>query len=305
MKFNKKTLILISIAVILIAAITSTTLAMASDGGKYKEPSTKPSGLPPSAKFNPEDGKYYDSDIVDWDSNSHQYVCKPQLPPANYQPKTVSTISGQEWINDHKNSVNEIDQAIIKYYYALQAYNEKHPELIFSSRWEVGQDGGPLTILTDLGVGKLPELLKSVDYQNPFAVNIMIAIDEICRTLIGNTDPSKEGISAWELALKDKVNNANGILDSVVLTLKENPSNKDELINSKLTEVGIFGLPYVYDEVINKSNDALLKYADKVIPDQKLKEFNITGESKNLDSIKKALASCQDDIMVIQSLSAQ
>ena len=69
-----------------------------------------------------------------------------------------------------------------------------------------------------------------------------------------------------------------------------------------MAEAGIFALPYFYDEVINKSSIALLKYTEKILLDAKFKEFNAGNCSQDLASCQKALASCADDIKIINKL---
>jgi len=49
-----------------------------------------------------------------------------------------------------------------------------------------------------------------------------------------------------------KSNNAKNIVANVVTTLKNNPSANADDINNQLADAGIFSLPYVYNEVINK-----------------------------------------------------
>ena len=153
--------------------------------------------MPASAKFNPETGNYFDSDFFEWDTNTQTYTDKPAQIPENYQPPRVATMTVEEWANSHKDSTDEIDIALLKYTEAMNEYMKNHPELMASSRWEVGQDGGPLTILTDLGVVKLPELLKHVNWEDPFVVPVMIAIEQICKTRIGDIYTDEVGVANW------------------------------------------------------------------------------------------------------------
>ena len=85
--------------------------------------------------------------------------------------------------------------------------------------------------------------------------------------------------------------------------LLNSTNSSDEEINNQLAEAGIFALPFFYDEVINKSNSYLLKYAPKILPNAKLKEFNIGSGSQDLADYRKALASCANDIKIINNLA--
>jgi hypothetical protein len=153
----------------------------------HPEPSVKPTGLPSYANWNPYRGAWYDSSYVELDPGTHEYKFIPLPTPSQFLTGKVATQSMEEWIALHKNSTNEVDMAIIKYYRALPAYIDKlkqeDPYFGARSTWEVGQgEGGPLTILTDLGIPKLQTLLDRVQWENPLVVNIEIAVSYISRS---------------------------------------------------------------------------------------------------------------------------
>jgi hypothetical protein len=213
--------------------------------------------------------------------------------------------SREDWVIQHKDSTDPTDIALIKYEQAIEAYTNGHPEVGLRSDWGVDYSG-ELTILTDLGVVGLPGLVREVDANSPFIVPVIIAIDEICKTDFSFIDTfSPEQITSWKLAFNNESNNAKDIVAKVVETLKNNASVSDEEINNQLADAGIFALPYFYDEVINHSNIALLKYADKVLPNEKLKEFHIGNGSQDSASYRKALASCISDINIINNLGVK
>ena len=213
--------------------------------------------------------------------------------------------SREEWINQHKYSTNSTDIALIKYNQAIATYMSKHPEVELRSDWGVDYTG-ELKILTDLGVEGLPGLLKEADLNSPFLVPVIFAIDDICKTDISLIDTfSPEQVIRWKVVLNDKLSIAKDIIADVVETLKNNPSVSDEEINNQLADAGIFALPYFYDEVISNSNVSLLKYADKILPDEKLKEFNIGSGSQDSAAYRKALESSIDDINIIKNLSVK
>ena len=193
----------------------------------------------------------------------------------------------------------------MKYSKAIGEYTSQHTEVIARSDWGVDYSG-ELTILTDLGVAGLPGLLKEVDVNSPFRVALIFAIEEICKTDIGYCDTfSPEQIYNWKLSFNNKLSVAKDIVAEVVRALGNNVSVSDEEIDKQLADAGIFALPYFYDEVINNSNSSLLKYAGTILPDKKLKEFNIASGSQDLAAFRKALESSIDDINIIKILSAK
>lgn len=214
--------------------------------------------------------------------------------------------SREDWINQNKDSTDPTDIALIKYELAISAYVSAHPEVETRSDWGVDYNG-ELAILTDLGVPGLPGLVGQFDDpNNPFTIPLIFAVESICKTNISFIDSfSPQQISDWKIAFNNKKNDAKNIVAKVVETLKNNGSVSDEGINKQLADVGIFGLPYFYDEVINHSNIALLKYADKVLPNEKLKEFHIGNGSQDSASYRKALTSCISDINIINNLGVK
>jgi hypothetical protein len=219
--------------------------------------------------------------------------------------ENIQHISREDWISQHKDSKDPTDIALLKYSQAIGEYTSQHPEVIARSDWGVDYNG-ELTILTDLGVAGLPGLVREVDINSPFVVPVIIAIDEICKTDFSFFDTfGPEQVTNWKLAFNNESNNAKDIIAKVVETLKNNTSVNDEEINNQLADVGIFALPYFYNEVINNSNISLLKYASTILPDKKLKEFNIASGSQDLAAFRKALESSIDDINIIKILSAK
>jgi hypothetical protein len=307
MKFKKKAIFLIGSILAAIIIISGASYAFASNSGphKYSEPQIRPSGLPPEAKFNPDRNEYYDSSSITWDSANQRYVANEQPAVTNITAENLQSTSREDWIIQHKDSTDPTDIALIKYQQAIEAYTNEHPEVGSRSDWGVDYSG-ELTILTDLGVVGLPGLVREVDANSPFIVPVIIAIDEICKTDFSFIDTfSPEQVTSWKLAFNNESNNAKDIVAKVVETLKNNASVSDEEINNQLADAGIFALPYFYDEVINHSNIALLKYADKVLPNEKLKEFHIGNGSQDSASYRKALTSCISDINIINNLGVK
>jgi hypothetical protein len=214
--------------------------------------------------------------------------------------------SPEDWINQHKDSTDPTDIALIRYREAISAYVSAHPEVQLRSDWGIDYSG-ELSILTDLGVAGLPGLLRELDdANNPFVIPLIFAIEGICKTNISFIDTfSPEQISNWKIAFNNEPNNAKNIIANVVETLKNNASVSDEEIYNQIADAGIFALPYFYNEVINNSNVSLLKYADKILPDEKLKEFNLVNGSQDSATYRKALESSIDDINIINNLVAK
>ena len=234
--------------------------------------------------------------------------------PATSGPATMTTtepninqyyFSREDWIIQHKDSTDPTDIALIKYQQAIEAYTNEHPEVGSRSDWGVDYSG-ELTILTDLGVVGLPGLVRELNNVNsPMVVPVIFAFEAICKTDISFCDTfSPEEVTTWKNALNDESNNAKNIVANVVATLKNNPSVSDEEINNQLANAGIFALPYFYSEVINNSNVSLLKYADQIMPDELLKEFNIGNGSQDSAAYMKALESSIGDINIINNIKA-
>lgn len=308
MRLNKKIVLVVILA--LVIALAGTTYIFAEGHGKYKEPANGREGLPSSVKFNPDTNEYYDSNLGEWDSNAQTYrYVEPKITPTpeGYIAPKYSTATLEDWINNHKDSNDPVDVALMKYFEAMPEYYKNHPELGLSSKWEVGgEEGGPLTIVTDLGIKGLPQLLKYVDWQNPWNLTIVaeIAIDEICRTMTPYTGTDDQIVAQWRDAFNNRISNAKSKVDDIAQKLGKDLPVNDEEINNNFAELGVFALPSVYDEVVNKSNTQLVKYLPIILPEKQLNEFNLkTGVADN-DTLKKALESCKDDVEVLKTLTA-
>ncbi len=256
----------------------------------YFKPAASPGGLPESAEYNEDTGNYYDMGIVDWDSVNKQYKIK-EASILKRNALFTKKMTKEEWVDLHKDSTNPVDKALIKYYEAYKNYSNKHPEILNSSKWEVGEDG-PLKIITDLGIEKLPQLIGYVQKDNPFTVPVMIAIEKIAKTRIGDIDPSDSGVISWKRSWNTVVANSESRFYAVVKNLKGNKAADQSKITSSFQGLGIFALPFVYNEVVNKSNTALAKYADYYLPKGHLKAIKLQQE----------LAGYKADISVIKGL---
>ena len=239
--------------------------------------------------------------------------------PSTSVPATMTTTESAEnlqvpsvadWVVQHKDSTDPTDIALVKYEQTKDAYDNEHlSEVEVRSDWGLN-DGGAFSILTDLGVAGLPGLVRELnDVNSPMVVPVIFAIEAICKTDISFCDTfSPVEVTTWKNALNDQSNNAKNIVANVVATLKNNPSVSDEEINNQLANAGIFALPfalpYFYSEVINNSNVSLLKYADQIMPDELLKEFNIGNGSQDSAAYMKALEGSTSDINIIENLKA-
>ena len=226
-------------------------------------------------------------------------------PYINNAPAAIlKYISPEDWLNQHKDSNDPTDIALIKYYLAIGAYRSAHPEISARSDWGIDYTG-ELNILTDLGVAGLPGLLKEVDVNSPFVIPVIFAIDAICKTdicVIGHF--SEEEIILWKLAFNEKLSMARDIVAEVVQYLGNNISVSDEEIDKQLADAGIFALPYFFDEIVNKSNLQLIPYAGLVLPSAMMAKFDLQSGGNDKEKVIGALKSCQSDIDTILSLTA-
>jgi len=273
--------------------------------GKYSEPATKPAGLPASAKFNPDTNEYYDSSIVEWDSVRQRYVDTEQSPVFSAPAENIQRLSIEDWLTQHKDSTDLVDIALIKYYSAIEVYRSAHPEVGFRSDWGIDYTG-EFKILTDPGVEGLPGLLKEVEVDSPVVVPVIFAINEICKTDFGYIGSfSGEEIILWKMAFNNKSSKAGDIVTQVVQTLRNNPSINDEAVSKQLGDVGIFGLPYFYDEIVNKANYSLITYTGLILPAAEMTKFDLQSGSNDKDKVISALKSCQTEIAMIRTLAVQ
>jgi hypothetical protein len=147
--------------------------------------------------------------------------------------------------------------------------------------------------------------LKEVVVDSPVVVPVIFAINEICKTDFGYIGSfSAEEIILWKMAFNNKLSKAGDIVAQVVQTLRDNPSANDEAISKQLGDAGIFGLPYFYDEIVNKANYRLIPYASLVIPAATMTKFDLQSGSNDKDKVISALKSCQPEIAMVQTLAA-
>ena len=273
--------------------------------GKYSEPAIRPPGLPASAKFNPDTNEYYDSSIVEWDSMRQRYVDIEQSPVFSAPAENMQRLSIEDWLTQHKDSMDPVDIAVTKYYSAIEAYRSAHPEVGFRSDWGIDYTG-EFKILTDPGVEGLPGLLKEVEVDSPVVVPVIFAINEICKTDFGYIGSfSAEEIILWKMAFNNKSSKAGDTVAKVVQALRNNPSANDETISKKLGDAGIFGLPYFYDEIVNKANYSLITYTGLILPAAEMTKFDLQSGSNDKDKVISALKSCQTEIAMIRTLAVQ
>jgi hypothetical protein len=269
----------------------------------FPEPSVKPTALPTSAKWNPYESSWYDSDWVELDPVTHRYKAVPRTPPPGYTPPKVASMTKDQWIASHQDSTDNIDIALITYYKALIEYVEKN-ELYITERsnWEVGQgEGGPLTILTDLGISNLQRLIDRVQWENPLVVNLEIAVCRLCRANSSNIGFTEKQVEGWRQEFATKIVIANSEVNQIALALKSG-SPDEKLITYRMGKLGILALPEVYELVINQGNTDLIKYLPDILPLDKMKTYNIQAGQMDDEMLKEALRSCSDDIKIIQTL---
>jgi hypothetical protein len=294
----KSTLVL---GVSVIATFLIATNCIINASSNFKEPKVKPSELPASAKFNPDRGTYYDSDIVEWDAEKKQYKAKEKFDSTS-TTKKIKTID--EWVNAHKNSTDEIDVVIIEYLKSYDKYKEEHPEIMLSSKWEVGEDG-PLKVLTNLGIKKVPSLVKHLDGDSPISVPILIAVEKMCRTHIADIDPSYQGVNNWKKELITKIKQSKEKSQLIISEIKKNKKIDKNAIKSKFEELGVLALPIVYNEVINNSNDELTEFIPYVLPEKYMSLYNDSNESEKKDLAKDLLSKCKEEVDFINDIGSE
>ena len=301
MKLNKKITIIVTLVPI-IFAISVASYSSATGAGRYEEPDEKPPGLSEWAIFNPETGHYYNSRSFYWDSERQIYVDKSQPIQEDTEPIHGNQISIEEWIEEYYDADDPMDVLLLEYREAMREYWEQHPELGAASYWVVGQDGGPFSMLTDLGPAGLPTLLEHVDSEDPFVIPVMSAITHICKTYIGPAYTSEKYTTEWRNNFYTKLNSATGIITGMVQEIAAGGVEDSEII-TQFTELGIFALPAAYEEVMEKGNTALLDYVYYVLPETTLDKYCIAEGENDADVLNEALADTLSDIEVLRSLA--
>jgi hypothetical protein len=148
--------------------------------------------------------------------------------------------------------------------------------------------------------------LKEVEVDSPVVVPVIFAINEICKTDFGYIGSfSAEEIILWKMAFNNKSSKAGDIVTQRWFR-RSGIIHRQMMrtISKQLCDAGIFGLPYFYDEVVNKANYRLIPYAGLVLPAATMTKFDLQSGSNDKDKVISALKSCQPEIAMIQALSA-
>lgn len=307
---SKKRIWLVSIAafVLVIVAAASAIILDEAAVPQFKEPAVSPPGKPDYALFNPYINEYYDSRYVYWDQDTERYRPVQPTYTESTTPVTTNYYSTDDWVADHQNSTDEVERAFLKYVVAMDEYWKANPRFILRSDWVVGQEaGGPLTIITDLGISKVPQLLTYTEYDNPFTVVCKFAISSILRIEygIGDIYRGEEGARIWKNAFDEKSKKGKMVVDNIVKSLDSSAPLSDEEIYNQLDEVGLFALPAMAGEIKDKANTRLLKYLHKVLPEEKIKQYEISATVYDEVKLQKALKSCDAAIRVINAVAAK
>lgn len=278
--------------------------------GIYPEPSVKPTGLPSEAKWNPYTNGWYDSSSFEYDPVTNSYKDIPGPLPPQFQNAKSATQTSKEWIEQHQNSTDEIDIAIIQYLQAIGPYREKLRKED-PTRYEdhgvvtIGQEeGGPFELLTGLGIPKLQGLVDKVQWENPFVALIEIAVEDICRNVSSSIGPLDFQVTKWKQVFNEKASGTYKYKVSVIAQELSAGTVNEKTTHWRFTMLGIFALPEVYELVINQGNTDLIKYLPDILPLDKMKEYNIKAGETNDAALKQALASSKNYIAIIKTLHA-
>lgn len=299
---------LILIFTLITPGLVGCSSSIASAPAMYPEPSVKPLGLRPWAKWNPETNAWYDPTRFEWDPVTKKYKDIPHY-SSKIQIGKNTTQTPMEWIEQHQNSTDEVDIAVISHYSALIKYIEiqrkENPNYIEGPGHEVGQaEGGPLEILTVFGTAGLQKLVDKVQWENPFVVNLEFAVDKICRTKSNQIGGMDYQVDGWKKVFNDRVSGAKSQVDDIALQLLNKTADEKVILHKVQYDLGIFALPEAYELIINQGNTSLIKYLPDILPLDKMKEYNVVAGQTDDATLKQALASCKDDIEIIKTLHA-
>lgn len=227
----------------------------------YPEPERKPE-IPSHILWNSDKGEYYNGLDFAWDSDKNKYV--PKDMPMNNNENGVAKNPFPTWLEEHKNSTDIIDRAVIEYTNA--PVDTKSIKLSFYNPY----DDPNLKIITDLGINNIPQMLKRIKYDKAISPQLMCAIQVMTHTDAGLLDASDEGSEIGLLNFISKAKNSEKIMMDAHKKLKLAKSTATkETVKNEIASVGIFGLPYAQEES-KKGNKELLnifkeKYGEKFI----------------------------------------
>ena len=235
---RKKILIYLILFAVLIA-INVYTFA-----NKISYPEPEDSKAPKHLVWNPDTGGYYNPDKYEWDENRKKYVDKNR---GSLEEASTGTFAVDNtvklWLEQHKDSSDVLEKAIVKYFYKKQEIPFRLPYASFFDGEEEA-----LKILTDLGPAYLPDMKNMLANNDIWTVQMMYSINHITNikneNMIYSTSPEVKKI--WIQEYENHVSTAPGIVQKSAEKLKMNPDDsqaKEEIINR-----GIFALPYIADE---------------------------------------------------------
>lgn len=113
----------------------------------YPEPTRNPE-IPSYVIWNPDKGEYYNGLDFAWDAEKNRYVTKDM-------PKSIES-PFPAWLEEHKNSTDIVDKAIIEY---KNSKTKTVCKQIFRSYYNPFEDE-ELKIITDLGIKNIPQMFK-------------------------------------------------------------------------------------------------------------------------------------------------
>lgn len=297
--------------IIALIVITVATTAAVITADKKVEPENRPD-LPASAKSNPDKGEYYDSSYAKWNSGNQTYETIKVSLDTDIDEKDVQRVASfaelnepsNEYVNKLMKSKDKVDLALVEYSKAMKEYYKEHPEILYSSKWEVGQ-GGPLEIIKGIDLKDYNRLMKHLRPDSPFCAPIMIAIEEVSKAHIDNINTSQTGVEKWKQSFNSKEKEARSQIEQIVSQLKQGNNQSSEQIRKQISEMGIFAYPAIYDEL-------------KVNPDSRIKNlvggFTVLTQEKtqtNKDDKKTTVLisgseeNSEEFIRSIMNLSAQ
>lgn len=272
--------------------------------------------LPDTVKFNPELNEYYDSSVIEWNDETHQYdpVSLGVTPGGALDPDIYSM---DEWVVDHTSSANPLDRAMCAFLPLLNKFMASHvtsskadrPLAVIGKVWT-----GPYREFGKVSLAELPRLYSYVsDPACPFSDHLY----EGFTLLISRIDPNEWLWHGDSAALfkqyKGNVRMVELARFSSFVSVAETflPSLLDEKLSSEskaviLSRFGVAGLPFIYDQVIVNGN---LEYADfiyEVLPTWVLIREEDAGRQISAETDRETmigfLEECFGDVVGVSSV---
>jgi len=227
--------------------------------------------------WNEELQEYYNSEILTWDLELHQYnLVEPPISRTSQIINEVVFTDYDAWMNDHRNSDSPVEKLIVKYIDTIDEYvenerkrydaSEGHEEVLMMQS-DVIRNEDVLKEMGRLDLKYLPELLSYVNADRPLSTEIPFAIMYMMKSCIVScgfaNEPEFFDYNLWHEDFKKRFIEAETAVNQLDDQSQMSKSGTD--IESIISEYGAFALPAICDQ-INSGNTTLIPCFKSALP---------------------------------------